>query len=618
MDADLSDFSDFSDMCVLSKPTSLDCTRQYTTALLTPSRSTLGLSKNSHQIQCNALFDDTIRTQSSPSVPLLMPHLLPPSFSLSSGSTSTAFGSVSSGSSTLFPFTSPLFCSIMASAIDSTSTANSDSSLVHQNNHSDQTSTKDSSKDTPENTPKDTSKAMSNTTSTYVPRQAINSNASPWYHQMIAGAGAGATAAIFVSPLDVARMRIQVRRGPSISSDIFGFHLLKRMVQTEGPSSLFYGLGANILALVPNWVTYFIAYSQYRKHMEPLFNRTFGGYTSSSSSLKNGKSKNTDNVGDKEGLLRSTIFDISNALFAGFTTFVVTNPLWLVKARLQVQGIAVQDANLRQAEALKARAAGLGSDVLPGMVARSQLGISPLSVSVPGTVPGISAAADISTVAAMGPNGSSISSGNMLKPPPPALQQGVIYRGTFHALVTIYKTEGFRALYHGLVPQLFGLIHAGIHFPLYEGIKRSFLERNMQKARERFTYRQANASGVNIKPPAGTRMSSSGEEIVGLSTFQIIVASTISKLVACIAAYPHEVLRSRFQTQHHLAALSKGRGVGKLYSSLPDAIRTVYAEEGLRGFYRGLSVTLVRSIPACIVTFLTYEKIIHYLAKKDS
>jgi len=303
------------------------------------------------------------------------------------------------------------------------------------------------------------------------------------------------------------------------------------MIHQEGPFSIFRGLGANLIALIPNWITYFVAYSQYRKVMEPLF---FG-----KPSIPSEKERKTTSIPAKSSLGR-TIFDISNAVFGGLVTCVLTNPLWLVKSRLQVQGL-------------------------------TQSGITGVKSSIPLT-----------------------------------------YRGTFHALQTIYRTEGFLALYQGVIPQLFGLLHVGIHFPLYEHFKRNFMEQNIRNAYEKqhlARVAQFASGSLNVDTNSLTVDTS-------LTTWQIVMASTFSKLVACLAAYPHEVLRSRFQTQNFLHATSTNPS--PLYLSMGHAVRTIHRDEGFRGFYRGLSITLLRSVPSCIVTFLTYEKIIAFLDKYDS
>ena len=45
------------------------------------------------------------------------------------------------------------------------------------------------------------------------------------------------------------------------------------------------------------------------------------------------------------------------------------------------------------------------------------------------------------------------------------------YRNTLDAIITIYRTEGFRAFYKGLLPSLIGVSHVAVQFPLYEKAK---------------------------------------------------------------------------------------------------------------------------------------------------
>lgn len=45
------------------------------------------------------------------------------------------------------------------------------------------------------------------------------------------------------------------------------------------------------------------------------------------------------------------------------------------------------------------------------------------------------------------------------------------YNSISNALITIYRKEGYRALYKGLGPSFLGISHVAIQFPLYEQIK---------------------------------------------------------------------------------------------------------------------------------------------------
>ena len=45
------------------------------------------------------------------------------------------------------------------------------------------------------------------------------------------------------------------------------------------------------------------------------------------------------------------------------------------------------------------------------------------------------------------------------------------YRTTWDAIRTIYRTEGLRAFYKGLLPSLIGVSHVAVQFPLYEKAK---------------------------------------------------------------------------------------------------------------------------------------------------
>jgi len=147
-------------------------------------------------------------------------------------------------------------------------------------------------------------------------------------------------------------------------------------------------------------------------------------------------------------------------------------------------------------------------------------------------------------------------------------QQPRKYRSTLHTFRIIVKEEGFSALWKGLTPQLLGVTHVAVQFPLYEYIKEFLAERGSKRKEN-------------------------------LTILELIGASASSKIVASVIAYPHEVLRSRFQYQRSTDPLR--------YTGILHALQQIFREEGIKGFYRGLGTNLLRVTPSCAITFTTYE-----------
>ncbi|POS73643.1 hypothetical protein DHEL01_v207959 [Diaporthe helianthi] len=194
------------------------------------------------------------------------------------------------------------------------------------------------------------------------------------------------------------------------------------------------------------------------------------------------------------------------------------------------------------------------------------------------------------------------------------------YHSTLDAARKMYTTEGLRAFYSGLTPALLGLTHVAVQFPAYEYLKTKFTGQGM------------GASPTESDPKS--------------HWFGILGASILSKIMASSATYPHEVIRTRLQTQRRPMASSIGlvldpvSGIPGLdqplgpsssaaenlakqrleqeqsqqkYRGIVRTFRTILKEEGWRAFYAGMGTNMMRAVPAATVTMLTYEFVMREL-----
>ncbi|SNX83405.1 related to YIA6 - Pvruvate transporter of the mitochondrial inner membrane [Melanopsichium pennsylvanicum] len=414
----------------------------------------------------------------------------------------------------------------------------------------------------------------------------------------IAGACAGLVSSVVTCPLDVVKTRLQAQEGrrrpqpPSLTSvsnpdslklDTSPRYLglrdtLRKIWTDDGIRGFYRGLGPTIFGYLPTWAIYFTVYDS----SKTAFSSSSSFFLTSSNDFLN---------------------HILSAMTAGAASTICTSPLWVVKTRFMLQ--------------------------------------------------------------------SARDTANSVRP----------YRHTGDAFVQIFKSEGVRGFYKGLLPSLFGVSHVAVQFPLYELFKGI--------ARDRL-----HGQGGEV----------GGEEGGELEASTILLCSSTAKMIASVTTYPHEVLRTRLQmqprnqaqvqstmasngvivaspsstassiasnraktasaslssnattsqvsstctsstplpsaaaaggTKSKIGSITTGNnnrsGVsaavtgggsanvgGTRYTGVIQACKTIAREEGIRGFYKGMAVNLIRTVPSSALTILTYELIMQHFSQHDS
>ena len=327
----------------------------------------------------------------------------------------------------------------------------------------------------------------------------------PWAHFLAGGLG-GMTAATLTSPLDVLKTRLQstfyqhqlaasrAAKGIPPPSQLgllraSWLHItetgqiLGQIPKVEGWRALFKGLGPNLIGVVPARAINFWAYGNGKRIYASLF---FHGQETAGVHLL-------------------------AAASAGIMTGTVTNPIWLVKTRLQLDkqnaGPGGQGRQYRNAwdcvrqtlrtegirglyRGLSASYLGVSESTLQWVLyeqAKRSLSQREHELLISGRTPTLwdqtvewtgklTAAGGAKFVAALITYPHEVVRTRLRQAPVDSTGR-MKYRGLWNCFVTVFREEGVPALYGGLIPHMLRVVpSAAIMFGVYEGVLRGLGE----------------------------------------------------------------------------------------------------------------------------------------------
>jgi len=293
-----------------------------------------------------------------------------------------------------------------------------------------------------------------------------------WVHFL--GGGLGAMfGALITSPLEVVKTRLQAQhhKNQITSKTLLGTNTIssvRSLARQEGVLSLYRGLGTHLSGVIPARAMHFFVYGSVKTILSQKMPR------------------------------ESWWIPVISAASAGATVVTVTQPIWLVKTRLQLQTRTAQET---------------------------------------------------------------------------------MYKSPWDALIKTINSEGKSAIFKGMSASYLGLTETVLQFTIYEIMKNKITQQR---------------ATIHEKPTLGI--------------VEVLILSSISKLIASVVTYPHEVIRTRLREQKNSQAVPRYRGPFQ-------GMLLIAKEEGTRGLYGGMGAHLLKVVPNAGILFLTYELTLAYFSR---
>lgn len=150
-----------------------------------------------------------------------------------------------------------------------------------------------------------------------------------------------------------------------------------------------------------------------------------------------------------------------------------------------------------------------------------------------------------------------------------------LYKGPVDCASKIYRFHGLRGIYHGLSATLFFRSFFFFWWGSYDVFTRLLAEKT-----------ELSTPAINFW------------------------AGGLSAQVFWIASYPSDVVKQRIMTDPLAGGLGDGE---RKFANWKEAARTVYRENGVRGYWRGFLPCFLRAFPANAVALVAFEGVMRHL-----
>lgn len=167
-----------------------------------------------------------------------------------------------------------------------------------------------------------------------------------------------------------------------------------------------------------------------------------------------------------------------------------------------------------------------------------------------------------------------------------------VYMNLRHAVRDIARDEGLRGFFRGLGPAVIQIApFMGTFFAVYEGLRSPLA-------------RFADAALADVMPSAARGSSDA-------------MAGAIAAVAAKTVVFPLDLVRKRIQVQGPTRSRYVHKNIPVYDGGVVRTLQTILRQEGVRGLYRGLTVSLLKAAPASTITVWTYERVLHLLIRLD-